>query len=92
VLDHLMACWPQDQPKVWSGDLAARLAAHLPDLYTGWTGAQVTAAVKPHGVTSTQVKRTVDGQQKNKWGLARATVLAALADAPPTQEEEENHP
>ncbi len=89
VLDHLVACWPDGQPKVWCDDLADRLGAHLPSLYAGWTGEQVTAATKPHGVSTVQVKRTVAGRVVNKRGLARADVAAALGqtdDQDPTRE------
>ncbi|MCL2090260.1 MAG: hypothetical protein FWH11_03370 [Micrococcales bacterium] len=81
VLDHLLACWPDDQPKLWCDELAARLGAHLPALYTGWTGEQVSAAAKPHGIVTVQVKRTVNGRAVNKRGLARASITAALGQA-----------
>ncbi|MCP2266399.1 FtsK/SpoIIIE domain-containing protein [Promicromonospora thailandica] len=82
VLDHLLAVWPAEDPawpngKVWSDDLAARLGEHLPSLYEGWTGAQVNAAVKPHGIRTVQVKH--DGT--NKRGLSRADVVTELGDA-----------
>ena len=58
-------------------DLRARLAERLPSLYDGWTGAQVNAAVKPHGIRTVQVKH--DGT--NKRGLSRADVVTELGDA-----------
>ncbi|MFB7890313.1 hypothetical protein ACFCZ3_19905 [Cellulosimicrobium cellulans] len=74
VLDHLLAVWPEGDSKAWNDDLASRLAAAFPALYAGWTGENVTAAVKPHGVpTGTQVKRA--GQ--NRRGLVRDDVAAA---------------
>jgi S-DNA-T family DNA segregation ATPase FtsK/SpoIIIE len=84
ILDHLLAVWPADDSewpngKVWSDDLAQRLAGHLPDLYDGWTGAQINAAVRPHDVRVIQVKH--DGT--NKRGLHRADLVAALADDAP---------
>jgi S-DNA-T family DNA segregation ATPase FtsK/SpoIIIE len=82
VLDHLAAIWPTTPdgpaPKVWSDDLADRLAAHMPDLYGGWSAEQVSAAVRPHGLSTVQVKRTIDGRQVNRRGLEHAAVLNAL--------------
>jgi S-DNA-T family DNA segregation ATPase FtsK/SpoIIIE len=80
VLHHLAAAWPPAEEKTWCDDLAARLAASYPSTYEGWTGEQVTAAVKPHGMRATQIKRTIDGQQINKRGLVRADLAVALAD------------
>ena len=82
ILDHLATVWPPTEEKVWWDDLAERLAATYPGLYGTWTGEQVTAAVKPHGLKSVQVKRTVDGLTKNRRGLARTALAAALNDRP----------
>lgn len=84
ILDHLIAVWPENDPewptgKVWSDDLAARLAEHKPTLYTGWDAAQVNAAAKRHGVTAKNVK---NGGAVRK-GLVRDDVIAVLSDALP---------
>jgi DNA segregation ATPase FtsK/SpoIIIE, S-DNA-T family len=86
VLDHLAATWPADEDRAWCDDLAARLAATYPATYNGWTGEQVTAAVKPHGLRASQIKRTTGGQQINKRGLARVDLATALADRDDTPE------
>ncbi|MEU6135847.1 cell division protein FtsK [Nocardioides sp. NPDC047086] len=83
ILDHLLAVWPEHDPewstgKVWCDELANRLAEHNGSLYAGWTGAQVTAAVKPHGIRTVQVKKTVDGEQVNKRGLIRRDLTDTL--------------
>ena len=80
VLDHLGAIWPVGEDKTWCDDLAARLAATYPGTYEGWTAEQVTAAVKPHGLRTIQIKRIVDGRQVNRRGLSRADLTAARAD------------
>jgi len=85
ILDHLIAAWPANtdgipEPKVWCHTLAARLAEHWPALYHGWEAKQVTAAVAPYGVRSTQVKRTVDGKSVNNNGLDHAAVHKALTE------------
>lgn len=81
ILDHLLAVWPAEDPdwpngKVWADDLATRLAGHKPDYYETWTGPQVLAAAKNHGVPTVQVKH--DGA--NRRGLARADVVTALRE------------
>ncbi|WP_406027333.1 FtsK/SpoIIIE domain-containing protein [Nocardioides sp. NBC_00850] len=83
ILDHLLAVWPEHDPewpngKVWCDELANRLAEHKGSLYAGWTGAQVTAAVKPHGIRTVQVKKNLDGEQTNKRGLVRRDITDTL--------------
>jgi S-DNA-T family DNA segregation ATPase FtsK/SpoIIIE len=80
ILDHLAAVWPSDEEKVWWDDLAELLEGAFPGLYGAWTGEQVTAAVRPHGLTSIQIKRSVDGRAVNRRGLARQALALALAD------------
>ena len=63
---------------MWWDDLAARLADTFPGLYSGWTGKQGSTAARPHGLTGMQVKRTVDGRQANRRGLAHTDLAAAL--------------
>jgi S-DNA-T family DNA segregation ATPase FtsK/SpoIIIE len=81
ILDHLLIVWPTDERgpvgKVWSDELADRLAGHMPDLYGGWTGEQVSTAVRPHGLRTVQVKRFLDGRQVNRRGLDHTAVTAA---------------
>jgi S-DNA-T family DNA segregation ATPase FtsK/SpoIIIE len=81
ILDHLLAVWPENDPewatgKVWSDELAARLAESKPALYEGWDAAQVNAAAKRHGVTAKNVKRGT-GVRK---GLVRSEVAKAAND------------
>lgn len=80
VLDHLAAIWPADDDKVWWDDLAERLSGTFPGLYGTWTGEQVTAAVRSHGLKSIQIKRTIDGRQYNRRGLHRQALAEALSD------------
>ena len=81
ILDHILDVWPAEDPewptgKVWSDELAARLAASKPTLYAGWDAAQVNAAAKRHGVAAKNVKR---GTTVRK-GLVRAEITAVLSD------------
>ncbi|MFD2793829.1 FtsK/SpoIIIE domain-containing protein [Promicromonospora vindobonensis] len=85
ILDHLLAVWPENDPewptgKVWSEELAARLAESKPALYEGWTAGQVNAAAKRHGITSKSIKHGT-GQNNVRRGLVRTDVTKALTDA-----------
>lgn len=80
VLDHLLTVWPTAEAKAWCDDLAERLATAYPGTYAAWTGEQVTASVRPHGLRTVQIKRTLGGRHVNKRGLARAALVAALED------------
>ena len=65
--------------KAHSDVLCSRLAEQWPDRYVGWEPAQLSAALKPHGVKTRQVWATgLDGQQANRYGVVRAELLAAL--------------
>lgn len=76
VLDHLAAVWPAGEPRAWCETLAGRLAATYPRTYEEWTGEQVTASVKPHGLRTVQVRRG----QLNRRGLVLAEVTATLLE------------
>ncbi|WP_369370763.1 hypothetical protein AB1046_18525 [Promicromonospora sp. Populi] len=87
ILDHLLAVWPENDPewptgKVWSDELAARLAESKPALYAGWDAAQVNAAAKRHGVAAKNVKRGAGANTVRK-GLVRDEVIAVLSDELP---------
>ncbi|GAB4084091.1 FtsK/SpoIIIE domain-containing protein [Myceligenerans cantabricum] len=89
ILDHILAVWPSEDPdwpngKIWSSVLAERLAEHKPALYEGWTGPQVTAAVKPHGIAAKGVKHR--GAVQN--GLTRAHITDELGTTDCTDSED----
>jgi S-DNA-T family DNA segregation ATPase FtsK/SpoIIIE len=79
ILDHLAAVWPEGQGRVWFEVLAEQLAAAYPR-YEGWSVDQVSAAVKPHGLTACQINRSVNGVATNRRGLARADLAQALSE------------
>jgi S-DNA-T family DNA segregation ATPase FtsK/SpoIIIE len=76
ILDHLAAVWPATEPRVWCSTLAERLAVAFPTTYTGWTGENVTNAIRPHGLTARQTK--LNGS--NRSGLRRTSLTDALTD------------
>lgn len=70
-----------DEGKVWSETVTARLAELRPDAYGAWGPEQLTAALKPHGVTTGQVWGTTeDGKGANRRGVTRAHVAAAITE------------
>lgn len=59
-----------------------RLAELRPDVYSGWAPAQLTAALKPYGITTGQVwNATGEGRGANRRGIDRADVEKAAAVA-----------
>ncbi len=64
---------------VWCERIATRLEALRPDVYTGWKGETVTAALKPWGIKPGQVWGTTDdGEGKNRRGIERVDITAAI--------------
>jgi DNA segregation ATPase FtsK/SpoIIIE, S-DNA-T family len=92
LLADILSVIPPSEPKVWSETVLERLAALRPDLYGGLTRDQLTAALKPYGITTGQVWGTTpDGRGANRRGIDRQAVTDAAtqrdrhrsADSPP---------
>jgi S-DNA-T family DNA segregation ATPase FtsK/SpoIIIE len=74
------------EPKVWSETVVTRLAGLRPKVYGPWGGmepdaraAQLTAALKPHGVSTGQVWGTTDdGKGANRRGITRDDITNAI--------------
>jgi DNA segregation ATPase FtsK/SpoIIIE, S-DNA-T family len=83
LLADILAVVPADQAKVWNQTVVARLAELRPDRYGGWEPEQLTAALKPHGVSVGQVWGTdpVTGEGANRRGITRAQVIEAAERA-----------
>ncbi|MGW1517567.1 cell division protein FtsK [Streptomyces sp. NPDC002287] len=80
LLADILAVVPAAETKVWSETVVARLAELRPDVYGGWEPDGLTAALKPHGVSTMQVGRRVDGKVVNRRGIARAHITTAIAE------------
>lgn len=79
VLADVLEVVDADEEKVWCERVAARLASLRPDTYDGWTAANVTAALKPHGISTGQVWGTTDdGEGANRRGITRADITTAV--------------
>ena len=83
LLADILAVVPADQAKVWNQTVVAGLAELRPDRYGGWEPEQLTAALKPHGVSVGQVWGTdpVTGEGANRRGITRAQVIEAAERA-----------
>ncbi|MFF4156647.1 cell division protein FtsK [Streptomyces sp. NPDC001678] len=72
---------PAAEPKAWSETVVARLAELRPDAYAGWAPEQLTSALKPYGIRTTQMwGKTEDGKGANRRGIKRDDVLRAIAE------------
>ncbi|MEW2272164.1 cell division protein FtsK [Streptomyces griseofuscus] len=79
LLGDILKVVGADEEQVWNERVAARLTELRPDVYEGWTGENVTSALKPWGVKTAQVWGTTDdGEGKNRRGIKRADVAAAI--------------
>jgi DNA segregation ATPase FtsK/SpoIIIE, S-DNA-T family len=81
VLDDILSVIPAGEDRVWSETLTSRLSELRPDVYTGWEPEQITAALKPYGVETRQIQRTLDGGQRiNRRGVHRADLENAVTE------------
>ncbi|MFE9936340.1 cell division protein FtsK [Streptomyces hirsutus] len=79
ILGDVLKSVAADEKAVWCERIAARLAELRPDVYGEWKGENVTSALKPWGVKTDQVWGTTDdGESKNRRGIKRADVAAAI--------------
>ncbi|KRA36645.1 cell division protein FtsK [Streptomyces sp. Root63] len=79
VLADVLSVIAPDEKAVWCERIASRLTAAQPDVYSGWKGENVTAALKPHGIKTGQVWGQTDtGEGKNRRGIDRTDITAAV--------------
>lgn len=81
LLADIAAVVPETEERVWNERIAARLAELRPEVYAGWKGENVTAALKPHGVSTRDVAGTTDdGTRTTRRGIIRAHITKAIAE------------
>ncbi|MFI8425092.1 cell division protein FtsK [Streptomyces sp. NPDC085479] len=80
LLADILAVVPAAEAKVWSETVVARLAELRPDVYGGWETDALAAGLKPHGISTVQVGRRVDGKVVNRRGIARADITTTIAE------------
>ncbi|MBK3590634.1 cell division protein FtsK, partial [Streptomyces sp. MBT57] len=79
VLGDILKVVGAGEEQMWNERIAARLVELRPDVYSGWKAENVTSALKPWGVKTDQVwGQTDDGEGKNRRGIKRADVAAAI--------------
>jgi S-DNA-T family DNA segregation ATPase FtsK/SpoIIIE len=79
VLGDVLQVVAAKEEQVWNERVAARLAELRPDVYVGWTAANVTAALKPWGVVIRDVwGETDEGEKATRRGFRRADVVTAV--------------
>lgn len=82
LLDDIASVISDSEPKVWTETVVDRLTALRPEVYAGLTREQLTAALKPWGITTGQVWGTdpTTGKGANRRGIDRAHILAAITE------------
>ncbi|MFJ8824451.1 cell division protein FtsK [Streptomyces sp. NPDC102467] len=80
LLADILAVIPAKEAKVWSETVVARLAELRPEVYDGWEPDALAAALKPHGITTIQVGRRVNGKVVNRRGVDRSHITTAIAE------------
>lgn len=79
ILGDVLKVVVHSEEQVWNERVAGRLAMLRPDVYEGWTAANVTAALKPWAVTIRDVwGETDEGEKATRRGFRRADVVAAV--------------
>jgi len=76
ILDHIREVWPAGADRLWHDEIAGLLAKAMPTAYTGWTGRQVSAALRPFDFPRVQIRRG----EANKLGVTRDDLLERLTD------------
>jgi hypothetical protein len=66
--------------RMWTSELLERLAGLRPEVYGGWTAAQLAAALRPAGALPQQVwGQTPEGAGANRQGYALAEITRGTA-------------
>ncbi len=80
LLADILAVVAAKEAKVWSETVVSRLAELRPEVYDGWDPDALAAALKPHGISTIQVGRRVDGKVVNRRGIDRSHITSAIAE------------
>ncbi|MFF0139689.1 FtsK/SpoIIIE domain-containing protein [Streptomyces sp. NPDC005227] len=79
VLGDVLKVFHPDDEQLWCERIAARLAESWPDLYGEWATTNVAPALKPWGITTTDVWAQTDaGESTTRRGIRRADLVAAI--------------
>jgi S-DNA-T family DNA segregation ATPase FtsK/SpoIIIE len=79
VLGDVLKMFRPDEDQLWCERIAGRLASSWPDLYGEWTTTNVAPALKPWGITTTDVwAQNDEGESTTRRGIRRADITAAI--------------
>ncbi|MGW7083314.1 cell division protein FtsK [Streptomyces sp. NPDC054871] len=88
LLEDILAVVPAGEAKPWNDVTVERLAELRPEKYGAWgemeesadQARQLTAALKPYGVSTGQVARRIKGKTVNRTGFERARIVEVIAE------------
>jgi S-DNA-T family DNA segregation ATPase FtsK/SpoIIIE len=81
LLADIAAVVPVAEERVWNERIAARLTELRPEVYAGWKGETVTAAVKPLGIKTRDIAGTTeDGTRTTRRGITRNDLTTAITE------------
>jgi S-DNA-T family DNA segregation ATPase FtsK/SpoIIIE len=82
LLADVLAVVPASEARVWNQTVVARLAELRPEAYAGWEAEQLTAALKPYGISTGQVwgSDPATGEGANRRGIDRQAVAQAVTE------------
>jgi S-DNA-T family DNA segregation ATPase FtsK/SpoIIIE len=82
LLADVLAVVPASETRVWNQTVVARLAELRPEVYGGWEAEQLTAALKPFGISTGQVWGTdpQTGEGANRRGIDRQAVAGVATE------------
>ncbi|KAA5836062.1 cell division protein FtsK [Saccharopolyspora hirsuta] len=82
LLEDILAVVPETEKKVWNERVIARLYELRPDVYETYReAADLTAALKRHGIRTGQVWGTTDdGKGANRIGIVRADIAKTVTE------------
>ncbi|GAA3457699.1 hypothetical protein [Dactylosporangium matsuzakiense] len=82
LLEDVASVYRAEEPKLWAETIVERLTALRPEVYGDLTRDHLTTALKPYGITTTQVWGTdpATGKGANRRGIERSIVTEAVAE------------
>lgn len=79
LLDDVTAVFQPGEQQLWSETIVERLAELRRDSYGGWSPAQLSAGLKPHGVATRQIAGYAsDGERRNRYGVHLEHITQAV--------------
>ena len=87
LLVDIAAVKETGEDKAWSETVVDRLAEYKPDLYGSWAELegrakpdQLGSALKPYGISTEQIGRTIDGKRVTRRGIVFEHITTAITE------------